>query len=130
MVASKEKNTHQIGLHLCQHSKSTKAATTINLLGLLKQQFYLKRQKIYEAFEFYAWNTFSLFNKIHRTIDQKQIIDRILNSCITEIASQLLQLKCKTVEDLVCDARIIIININKIRSRQRLPFLGHGEQIH
>lgn len=90
---------------------------------LLNKNLYSKTQKFSEPFEQYAWDTRALFHKVDPEVEEQDVVDRIINSCLPEIATGLATYQSKTVVELVKHARNVIMNINKIRTFERKPLL-------
>jgi hypothetical protein len=84
-------------------------------VDLLHEKLFARKQKIDEAFESYAWDMHRLYLRVKPSATQSEIVERVLNSCLSEIAAELIPLKCVCVTDLVKQARVVINNLNKIR---------------
>jgi len=81
---------------------------------LLTEKLFSKRQRIDEPFESYAWDLYALYQKIEGKVDQGDVINRILNSCLPEIAAMLTRATHGTVTDLIIDGKQVIMDLNKI----------------
>jgi hypothetical protein len=90
---------------------------------LLNKQLYSRTQKFHESFETYCWEIRALFHKLNPAVSDEIVVDRIINSCLPEIAAGAASVKCKSVVDLVKAGRNIILNINKMRAFERKPLL-------
>ena len=89
----------------------------------LREQLFSKRQKLEEAFESYAWDLFALFRRIDPMTSEESVVNRILNSCLPEIAVLLNAGSHQTVAELIVDTRQVITNINKVRKVEGRPLL-------
>jgi len=84
----------------------------------LREQLYSKRQRLDEAFESYAWEMLTLYRRIDPSVGEDDVVSRILNSCLPEVAVLVDTQNCATVSDLVIAGRQIIQNLNKVRKIQ------------
>jgi len=90
-----------------------------NSKDFLMTTLFNKRQKIDEAFESFAWDISSIFKKINPLVPLTEIVERILNSCLPEIAVYLRQSQYNSVAELNARARDVISDINKIRKFEK-----------
>jgi len=88
----------------------------------LCEKLFLRKQRLDEPFESFAWDIYSDFLKIDPKINQKTVIDRILHACLPEI-SVLVQRTVASVADLVIHAREVIADLNRVRRIERKPLL-------
>ena len=87
----------------------------------LLSKLFATKQRLSDAFETYAWEVNTLYKKIEADVDPREIVDRILNSCLPEIAVVLRHSNCQSVAKLICQAREVIGDLNKIRKFENKP---------
>jgi len=87
----------------------------------LLTKLFSTKQRLGDAFETFAWEVNGLYMKIDSSADDSAVVDRILNSCLPEIAVVLKQHSCGSVVRLICRAREVIGDLNKIRKRENKP---------
>ena len=89
----------------------------------LMQHLFSKRQKLSEAFESFAWEMHSSYRRIDATVTESAIVDRILSSGLPEMSQILRPHNCKTVEDLIKTAKLVVGNLNMIRKFENKTLL-------
>jgi len=89
----------------------------------MKEKLFHKRQRFDEAFESYAWDVYSMYQKLNPKIEKLDVVNRIINTCIPEPTILLTRANYAKVTDLIIDARQIIADINKLRGKEGKPFL-------
>jgi len=82
---------------------------------ILLHTLFQKKQKVDEAFETFAWDINSIFNRIEANVEIEEVISRILNACLPEVSVYLRQHKFKSVAELNAKAREVINDLTKIR---------------
>ncbi len=98
------------------HYESTESTHDLQL-----EKLYKRKQKYSEAFETYAWEIYKHFRKISATVSNETIIERIINSCIPELSVSLSQIKFHTVDEVISAGRVLIRNLNRIRTIEKKP---------
>jgi hypothetical protein len=90
---------------------------------ILFAQLFAKRQKLSEVFETFAWDVNGAYRKINPRVAPAEVIDRIVNSALPEIAVMLRNCTFSSVAELIFKAREIISDLNKGRLREGKPLL-------
>ncbi|CAL8068791.1 unnamed protein product [Orchesella dallaii] len=89
----------------------------------LTEKLFAKKQKFIEPFESYCWDVANMYRKVSPKIEEHKIIDRIVNSCWPEIAVQLRTSSYQSVDELISHGRILIKNLNRLRTLSNKPLL-------
>ncbi|CAL8149059.1 unnamed protein product [Orchesella dallaii] len=90
---------------------------------MMLNNLYKAKQKFDDPFETFAWNIHMQMHKIDPNVNETLVVDRIVNSCLPEIANEVRQYNCKKVEELVRIARMSINTLNKLRAFEKKPML-------
>jgi hypothetical protein len=90
---------------------------------ILLAQLFAKRQRLNEVFETFAWDVNGAYRKINPRVLPAEVIDRIINSSLPEIAVMLRNCSFNSVAELIFKAREIISDLNKGRQREGKPQL-------
>jgi len=94
----------------------------------LLAELFTRKQRFTEPFETFAWDISHLYKKIEPTVPQKEIVSRILNSCLPVVAIALRCFQFQTVGELINSARDVISDLNKIRKFERNKQLLRARQ--
>jgi O-acetyl-ADP-ribose deacetylase (regulator of RNase III) len=94
----------------------------------LLTKLFSRKQKFSDPFETFCWDIYQGYRKIDPNVTQEQIIERIINSCIPEIAVMLRARTYITVSELICHSREMISDLNKIRRRGEKQLLLRAKQ--
>ena len=94
---------------------------------LMAQQLFAMKQQFSDAFETYCWNVNSIYTKGDPLVTKTKIIQRIINSCLTDVSVVLKQHSYKTLIDLIIKGKEVIMDLNKSRAVRKLPLLRARE---